>query len=790
VSHPLAKVLAALSDRGLRETGGGRWEARCPAHDDSRPSLSIGQGEAGRVLLKCHRGCATEAVVSALGLQMNDLFATPLATSSVTERRRVVAEYGYFDETGTLLFQVQRLHPKGFRQRRPASGGWSWSLRGVRRVLYRLPDLCAGAVDVPVFIVEGEKDVDALVRLGLLATTNPGGAGKWRAEYGEPLRARHVVLLPDNDRPGQEHAHQVEDALASVAASVRIVNLPGLPPKGDVSDWIAAGGTAAALTELVGQFAPRQGPQFARGHVGKEEPKEIVVGPDESRVVDEAIAALSRAPELFVRGDALVEVIVDDPETRGLVSRGGPLARIVSCAEPRVRELLAREGKWRGSDGSSNTRAVHPPRWAVRSVMARRSWPLLRPITAVATAPTMRPDGTILVDEGYDPLSGLYLASTAAVRLAQHPTHDDARRAIDQLLDVVHDFPASPAAKSAWIAGVVSVAVRPAILGPTPMMIVDASVRGSGKSLMVDVAAMITTGRAAARLVYSRDDAEMRKVITAVALVGDPLVLLDNTVGEIGCASLDAALTADTWRDRILGSSNMTTELPLRVCWWTSGNGLSVGADLIRRALLVRLEPACERPDERSAFRHPRLLDHVRENRAALLGAALTIARAYVVAGKPTMSLVPMGSFETWSDLVRSALCWAGAPDPCATVAELRAVDLQADAIRAAIDAWPARVGQPMTAADLIEQATTDSTWRDALIGWCVPRGSADLPTAKALGYALRAIRGRVVGGRMLTPAPRTKHGIAWILLRLGAAGAGDDGVERDDAIPTADTTP
>lgn len=503
-------------------------------------------------------------------------------------------------------------------------------------------------------------------------------------------------------------------------------------------------------------------------------PEGIVVGPDEARVVDEAIGALARASEPYTRGGALVEVIVDEPTSRG-VTRGGSVARITPMAEARVREVLAREAVWWGSDGGGGRKQVHPPQWAVRAVMARGQWPGLRPILAVATAPTMRPDGSILATQGYDEASAIYLAPSVDVSVLAQPTRDDARQAVAMLLDVICDFPAAAAARAAWLAGVVTAAARPAIEGPAPMIIADASVRGAGKTLLVDVAALITTGRPAARMIYSGDDAEMRKVITAIALVGDPIVLLDNVSGELGCPSLDAALTGDTWRDRPLGVSSLTPELPLRITWWATGNGLVIGADLSRRALLVRLEPSVERPEERTGWRHPRLLDHVRAHRAELLSAALTIARAYVVAGKPDQGLTPMGSYEIWSDLVRSALVWAGVPDPCATLTEIRATDARAGALRGAIAAWPVADGESATAAQLLGMASADPEWRAVLIEWLGTR-SGDLPTARALGYGLRAVRGRVVDGHRIS-AEQDRNGISrWIRTDVTAGNAGDAG--------------
>lgn len=166
--------------------------------------------------------------------------------------RVVVATYDYRDAASALLYQVERLEPKGFRQRRPnGAGGWIYRLDGVQRVLYRLPELLAADRTAPVFVVEGEKDTDALVALGLIATTNPGGAGKWLPEYSEILRGRHVVIIPDADEPGRRHADQVARSLHGSAGTVRILALPDLPEKGDLSDWAAAGGTREALEALV-----------------------------------------------------------------------------------------------------------------------------------------------------------------------------------------------------------------------------------------------------------------------------------------------------------------------------------------------------------------------------------------------------------------------------------------------------------------------------------------------------------------------------------------------------------
>lgn len=166
----------------------------------------------------------------------------------------IVAEYPYTDASGQLLFEVVRLDPKSFRQRRPdpsAKDGWTWNLGGVQRVVYRLPELLdASGMGEPVFVVEGEKAADALAGLGLAGTCSPGGANKWRPEFAQWFNGADVLILPDNDEPGRQHAELVLHSLKGAARRVRTISLPGLPEKGDVFDWIQAGGTADQLLAL------------------------------------------------------------------------------------------------------------------------------------------------------------------------------------------------------------------------------------------------------------------------------------------------------------------------------------------------------------------------------------------------------------------------------------------------------------------------------------------------------------------------------------------------------------
>jgi hypothetical protein len=223
--------------KGVKKSGSG-WTAKCPAHADKKPSLSITESS-GKLLLTCHAGCSFESIIAAI----------PHVNGNGA--RHEVAHYDYRDANGDLLFQAVRFEPKDFRQRRPGDdGSWVWDLKNTSRVLYRLPELLAADATETIFVVEGEKDADRLCRSGLTATCNPCGALKWRKEYNQPLRGRHVAILADNDEPGRKHAGQVATSLQGVAASIKVVNLPGLSVGGDVSDWLQTN-DVDALTELV-----------------------------------------------------------------------------------------------------------------------------------------------------------------------------------------------------------------------------------------------------------------------------------------------------------------------------------------------------------------------------------------------------------------------------------------------------------------------------------------------------------------------------------------------------------
>lgn len=229
-----------------KRVGGQEYQALCPFHEETNSSFNF-NNETGQYF--CHgcgkKGNAFHFYAKTHGLEDRRDFpkvlrgiASDFGIPWEERKRNLVKTYDYTDAQGNLLFQVCRFEPKGFGQRQPdGKGGWKWKLDGVKPVLYRLPDVLKAP---EVLIVEGEKDVDNLIPLGFTATTNPMGAGKWRDEFREALAGKDIVLIPDNDQAGRQHMLDVAQSLNGSSKRLKWLDLPGLPSKGDVSDYIAS----------------------------------------------------------------------------------------------------------------------------------------------------------------------------------------------------------------------------------------------------------------------------------------------------------------------------------------------------------------------------------------------------------------------------------------------------------------------------------------------------------------------------------------------------------------------
>ena len=234
---------------GVRDTPNG-WEARCPCrNDDDNPSLSISEdAKTGNILVTCHRGspCNTKEICESAGVTLAALFPPQKRTNNTKAKLDLVKTYDYIDESGELLFQKLRYidadGKKTFRQRKPdGQGGWVYALGDTPKILYNLPAVKQGvAGGYPIWVVEGEKDADTLIEIGIIATTMPGGAGKWLDIHTEALAGAEVEIIADNDEPGIAHAKLVLSELTKAGCVANI----WVAPKGkDVTEYLAMGGS-------------------------------------------------------------------------------------------------------------------------------------------------------------------------------------------------------------------------------------------------------------------------------------------------------------------------------------------------------------------------------------------------------------------------------------------------------------------------------------------------------------------------------------------------------------------
>jgi hypothetical protein len=463
-------------------------------------------------------------------------------------------------------------------------------------------------------------------------------------------------------------------------------------------------------------------------------------------IVQQAVDALANDPELYTRAHRLVRVVQEQRPLDG-VTRPAAAPHIAEVKAPDLRERLTRVADWTEYPGER--RRVRPPIDVVHAALARKVWPNLRPLELVTETPILAPGGRIIQRRGYDRDTGvLYRPPKPYPTVPTHPSADDVRSAAGRLLKLVVDFPFhNDLAQAAWLAALLTPMARLTFRGPSPLFLVDANIAGVGKTLLVKLTCLIATGREPAVSSYSRQDEEMRKRITALLLDGTRVVLLDNLADGLGSPALDALLTSSTWKDRILGESQMTPDLPNNTTWYATGNNVAVEGDTSRRVLPITLDSHDENPEDRDDFQHRALLTHVRKNRLQLLVDGLTILMASLQSPTPVASA--WGSYEGWSGVVRPAVMLAGLPDPAEARYRLRDVAQEAADALETLLVWLEAHGRPTSSGDLLAAAETDSGLNLALALVAPDAAGHASPNAR-LGRYLRRFKGRPVRGRRL----------------------------------------
>ena len=528
------------------------------------------------------------------------------------------------------------------------------------------------------------------------------------------------------------------------------------------------------------QPAPESFPQLPEGFDDPEpihDRPTIQITTELHDTITESCSALAADRNVFARDGQLVNVIrCDEADADTYIGVGAPKIRIIAMAT--MRERLTRCATYVKADARRKNESVRciPKDDVVSGVLHRGEYPGIRPIVGILEAPSMRPDGSLIQRRGYDQRTGyLYEPNATFDEIPEKPTQTDAAMALRTLLSVFADFPfAIDAGRTAAVAAILTILARPAITGAVPAFIVDASTRGTGKSLATDVIGVIATGRATAKMSWPADDVELEKVLGGYAVRGAMLVNFDNVVRPFGGGPLDRCLTAvDTVELRILGKTEVP-EVLWRAVVLATGNNISLTGDTARRSLICRLESSLEHPEDREDFTHANLVQWCRSNRPRLVVAALTILRGWFVGGKQAGEGKRWGSFESWSEMIPRAITFAGGADPMgARPAATDQEEPEKAALIGILDGLPMldTEGTGLAARDMVkllyplsrEDRTPDG--HDALrdsIESLVPGTKA--PTSKTLGNALRKLKHRVVGGRCLDSRAAGQHRVVWVV--------------------------
>jgi hypothetical protein len=428
-------------------------------------------------------------------------------------------------------------------------------------------------------------------------------------------------------------------------------------------------------------------------------------------VTADAISALQVAndpPALFTRSGAISRVRRDEDDR----------PRIEQVGEAELRGHLARAADFQKTRQEGAPVPVTPPLDVVRDVLSRPSWPF-PPLEAVTETPALRPDGSVLVEPGYDPATRLLYLPRPGLPLPdvpESPSPSETQAALELLDDAIADFPfVDEASRAGALALMLTPVVRPAICGQVPIAVLDSTKAGSGKGLLAGLVAEIATGRPAAVLPAPTREEEWAKTVGAVLMGGATFVLLDET-RELSSPSLAAALTSRLFEARLLGRSEIV-QVPQRATWAAAGNNVQLGGDLARRGYWIRLDAKMSRPWQRRGFRHPDLLGWAAEHRGELLSALLTLARGWFAAGRPDADVPPLGGFDEWARMIGGILAAAGVKGFLDNLDDFYdQADQEAVAWERFFATWLGALGaEPVTVGDLAKAVAEEGPLRDAL---------------------------------------------------------------------------
>jgi hypothetical protein len=470
------------------------------------------------------------------------------------------------------------------------------------------------------------------------------------------------------------------------------------------------------------------------------------------RVVNEAETALiALGREIYQRGGLIVRPVqlqkikaADDRDIQGW--------QLIPVTRPDLVETLTCAARFLKYDGrvKAFVPTDAPDKVADAYLMRHGKWKLPT-LAGIVNIPFIRSDGSICEQPGYDPASALLFKpegqSFPPVPLT--PTKADALEALTKLEHLIETFPfVTPADRSVALSAILTALDRHAM--PTaPLHAFTSPAAGTGKSLLVDMVAIIATGQLMPVIAQGRTEEELEKRLGAALLAGDAAISLDNCEHPLQSTFLCQALTQRHLNIRVLGMSR-NIKTPVTALIFATGNNLTIVGDLVRRTLLCSLNAYCERPELRTF--DVSAIEAARANRSRLVIAGLTILRAWQTQQGKAVKVVPLGSFERWSQRIREVLIWLGRPDPCETIAMVHDRDPGREDLLAVVMQWKENLGlgQAYTIQEVIGCAINISDFHFALTA-VAATPSGGTVSNKRLGRWLKRMEGKIVNGHMMS---------------------------------------
>jgi putative DNA primase/helicase len=426
------------------------------------------------------------------------------------------------------------------------------------------------------------------------------------------------------------------------------------------------------------------------------------------------------------------------------------VARLAAVTSDILVDYLSQTVEFTKSDGRSKKRKrTNPPRQMAVTILSRDGERKFNSLAGVITTPTLRPDGSILATPGYDSATRLFLAKPPPMPpILDAPSKQDAKAALELLEGLLREFPfEGPASKAVALSALITPVVRGA-MPVAPLHVFSAPAPGTGKSFLADLASAIATGQLCPALAAGRDETETEKRLGAAVLAGQPIISIDNLNGDLQGDAFCQFVERPIVEVRPLGVSELV-RIESRATLFATGNNIYLKGDMVRRAIVCSLDANSERPELRR-FEHDPVAT-VLLDRGKFVAAALTIARAYLAAGKPGRC-APLNSFAPWSDLVRSSLVWLGQADPVETMESARAEDPETSQLQEFVAAWREELGPgPRTVAELVHGAESgQGGLREALKAFT---GGGERVDSRKVGKWLSRNKGRIVDGTKIVGA-------------------------------------